>query len=102
MRSRVPGRGAVPYLRRQKPPRGPRWRWVRAALPPLLSASSTVTTASQWGREASGPGGRVGCAARVGGRWAETACLPTALCVIFFSFFFVEMEKERKEGIFGV
>ena len=32
--------------------------------------------------------GRAGCAARVGGRWAETACLPTALRFIFFLFLF--------------
>ena len=50
---------------------------------------------------ASGPGGRVGCAARVGGRWAETACLPTALrfiIIIFLNLFFSDFCRNRKEG----
>ena len=44
------------------------------------------------GRKRSGP-----WAWPVGRRWA-TACLPTGVCFIFISFFFVEEEKEGKNG----
>ena len=43
--------------------------------------------------------GRVGCCLGWGGRWAERPASPSFLfSFYYYSFFFVEREKERKEG----